>query len=485
MQSKEKHIVIPKYFNPYPYQTNLWKIIDSGKYDIVFALWSRQTGKDAFCIEHCLYGAWQNPGSQAAYIGLDNVWINNNIFKKTIDGRKFWHDYPKDLIEPKDTDKEVYMLNNPKDKAPARIKFIGFLNSNQIIGSSYDRFYISEGSLYKRHAFSYVHPIWDQKKARGEKLLVIINGTPRGIKNNLYDLLRTYTGEDEPEAFPGAHDNCYVDYLPITEAKIYDVNGKLRPMYEPEELEKVKDRYFRQFGNYNLFEQEMMCKFTTVNAGLVYQGIEQLMKEHRYTNFNLDTTKPIYLGIDIASKGKMTDATAIIIFQYINNMMFIYDIYEERGKALVEIISDLSQKDYFRYVRLAALPWDSERSASSETPIEEVRKQFPQITWHALDKERVDRGINLVRRQLSNMVINKPRCDFLIEAFNNYEYKWIESRQDWSPSPTHNRYSHIMDALRYSCMMLAEMEYLQLNNDGSDAKMPDTYEGFTSGILEY
>jgi hypothetical protein len=109
-------------------------------------------------------GAWDNPGTQTAYIGLDNVWINNNIFKKYIDGRTFWEDYPEEYIDVKDTAKEIYMLNNPEGTAPARVKFIGFLNDQGLIGSAYNRFYISEASLYPTNAFQYIEPIWQRRK---------------------------------------------------------------------------------------------------------------------------------------------------------------------------------------------------------------------------------------------------------------------------------------------------------------------------------
>ncbi|MBQ1449000.1 MAG: hypothetical protein IIZ15_02745, partial [Coriobacteriales bacterium] len=137
------------------------------------------------------------------------------------------------------------------------------------------------------------------------------------------------------------------------------------------------------------------------------------------------------------------------------------------------------KRDYFHLIRMGVLPWDSERSASSMTPIEEVQQVFPQINWHALEKERVDRGIQLVREQLPNMVINSARCDWLMECFNNYEYKRLEKADDWSAKPTHTKYSHLMDALRYAAMGISEMAYFQLNDDGSESQDWDqTYLGF-------
>lgn len=477
---KQQRIKIPRFYNPWPHQQAAWQRRRSGKYDYYAKLWARQTGKDADDIQFANKRAWDTPGSQSVYVGLDNVWINQNIFKKVIDGRDFWADYPSEFIHPKDTAKEVTFSNNPDDTAQARIKFIGFLNDQQLIGSSYDNFYISETSLYKDNAFSYLQPIWDQKIAMGKKLSVNFNGTPRGMRNVYYELLRTYTGVDDPDEFPGEHGRCYVDKVTIHDVVIPDGHGGYRPLYTEPEIEVLKDRYLRQFGNLNLYEQEYECKFTTVNAGLVYLGIEKLVEEKRFTSFNLDTSRPVYAAFDIGSKDKVTDATSAVVYQYYNGKMFIYDIYEARGKSLVECVAELSQRPYFHLIRFVALPWDSERSASSATPIEEAQQMFPNINWHALDKERVDRGIAQVRKMLPNMLINSDKCDWLLTCFMNYEYKRLEKQDDWAAKPKHSVHSHLMDALRYAVMGINEISYLQLNDNGADPMEAGVYGGFWS-----
>jgi hypothetical protein len=474
-----QRIQIPRFYTPYPHQAAAWRRRRSGLYTYYIKLWARQLGKDTDDIQDSLNYAWRNPGTQTAYVGLDNVWITNNIFKKYINGRTHWEDYPEEYIEVKDSQKEVYLTNNDAGQAPARVKFIGFLNDQALIGSSYDRFYFSEGSLYPRNAFQYIEPIWDRKVQMGLPLSVNINGTPRGTKNVLYDLLRTYTGCDDPADFPGAHGDCYVDKVTIEDALVPDGHGGFKKLYTEEDIEILRARYIRAYGNDALFRQEHYCDFTVVNAGLVYRGIEQLVNEGRYCKLNLDTRKPVYIAFDIASKGKESDSTAAIVFQYYNGRMLVYDIFEARSVSLVEAISEISRRPYFHLVRMGILPWDSERSASSQTPMEEAQQMFPNINWHSLDKERVDRGIQLVREQLPNMVINSDRCDYLMECFNNYEYKRLEKADDWSAKPTHTKYSHLMDALRYAAMGIAEMAYFQLNDDGSESQDWDqTYLGF-------
>ena len=458
-----EQVRLPLYYNPYPYQIGAWQRRADPNCHYYFKLWARQLGKDTDDMQHAMRTGHDNPGIQIAYVGLDNVWITNNIFKKYIDGRLFWNDYPPELIDPHDTAKEVYMISGDPNKADSRIKFIGFLNNEGIIGSSYDRFYISEASLYRRNAFEYITPIWERKLKMSGNLQVSFNGTPRGVKNVFYDMLRVYTGEDEPEAFPGWHGDCYVDKVTIADA----VNWDGTPMYTQEEIEILRARYIRAYGNDNLFRQENMCDFTVVNAGLVYLAIEQLVAEKRYCPYNLDTQKPVYIAFDIASKGKESDSTAAIVYQYIDGRMIVYDCFEARGISLVEAMGEMAKKPYFHLIRFGVLPWDSERSASSMTPKEEVEQIYPNINWHVLEKERVDRGIKLVREQLPNMVINSTNCDWLLECFNNYEYRRLSKSDDWAPKPMHNKYSHMMDALRYAVMGIKEIQYFGLNSDGS------------------
>lgn len=475
-------IVVPRYYRPRPYQQRAWQRRMSGEFNFDFKLWSRQLGKDTDDIEFALNDSFKNPGTQTVYVGLDNKWVSANIFNKYIDGRRFWSDYPDGVIDVKDTQKEVLFTNNPSGIAEARIKFIGFQNDQALIGSSYDRFYISEASLYGQNAFQFIEPIWENKLAMGEQLRVYMNGTPRGMQNVFTQLLQNYTGEKDPEAFPGAHTNgqyrIFVDKVTIEDVLVPDGVGGLRRLYDDAWIEHMKQRYMDAYGNLNLFMQEFYCDFTTVNSGLVYQGVEQMEAQGRITEFNLDTSRPVYVAFDISSKNKITDATVGLVFQHIGNKVMVFDMIELRGMALVQVISELALREYWKYVRVGFLPWDSDRSASSETPIEEAERMFPQVTWHALEKERIDRGIQVVREAMPNMWIHRENCRRLVDSLHAYEYKRLERQDDWSAVPFHNWASHACDALRYACMGLEEMEYLGIPMDGSRRKMPDRYEFF-------
>lgn len=464
---------VPFFYKPRPYQKEAWRIRLSGEIDYYFRLWHRQCGKDTDDIEYCLMNAWTHPGTQTAYIGLDNKWIRRNIWDKYIDGRKHWANYPpaeQGGLLVHETQQTVKCLNNPEDKAPAIIQFIGFKESESLVGSSYENFFVSELSLYKRGAFDFIQPIWDNKKAMGEPLNVSFNFTPRGLSNIAADMLRTYTGEDDPALWPGKHGRVYVDYMPANKSLKEDGTR----LYTDEHLEEIRQRYIRAYGNDNLFRQEMMCEFLAVNAGLVYPAIEILRKEGRYEPFNLRTDKPVYMAWDISSKDKESDWTSCVVFQYIDGKLFIYDTFEDNRKSVVECVQELAKRPYFHLIRAACLPWDSDRSGSRHSPLDECRQMFPNISWHKLDRTYQSDGINRVRALFPNMYINSKNCEWLMECFESWEYRELASAEDWAATPKHDRYSHLMDAVRYCAEFLTQVDYVR-TNDGRPKSMPSHY----------
>lgn len=463
-------LVIPEYYDPRPYQKAAWGRRLSGDYDYYFKIWHRQCGKDTDDIQFGLYTSYMNPGTQSAYIGLDNKWIRRNIWDKYIEGRRHFDSYPADIIGVHDTQQQVKMNNNPSDKAPALIQYIGFKESESLIGSSYDHFYISELSLYKRGAFDFIMPIWDMKKAEGKSFSVNMNFTPRGMSNIAADMLMAYTGEADPDRWAGSHGRVYVDLLPANKSTRDDGTR----LFSDEQLEEIRQRYIRAMGNDLLFRQEYLCEFLAVNAGLVFPGIEKVREEKRYTPYNLDTSKPVYMAWDISSKDKQTDWTSCIVFQYYNGRMFIFDWFENNRKAVVECVQELASRDYFHLIRAACLPWDSDRSGSRTSPLEECRRAFPNIIWHKLDRTYVSDGINRGRALLGNAIINSAKCDWLMECFENWEYKELTGIDDWAATPKHDRYSHLMDAYRYAADFLTQVSYLQ-EATGKPPKMPSHY----------
>lgn len=461
---------VPIHFEPRPHQMDAWARRLSGDYDYYFKIWHRQGGKDTDDIQFALNNAYRNPGTQTAYVGTDNKWVRRNIWDKYLDGRKHWSNYPEEVIEVKETQQQVRMLNNPGDLAEGLIQFIGFKESETLIGSSYDNFFFSELSLYKRGSLDFITPIWDNKVAEGLPLLVNMNFTPRGLNNIAADMLKAYTGQDDPQKWPGAHGRTYVDLLPADRSLKADGTR----LYPDELLEQIRKRFIRQFGNDNMFRQEFMCDFMAVNAGLVYPAIEILRKEGRYTSFNIDKRYPVYVAWDISSKGKESDWTSAIVFQYFEGRLRIYDYFEDNRMAVVECVYELSQRPYFHLIHTGFLPWDADRSGSVSSPLVEVSKAFPNVTWRKLSRSYEVDGINRVRMLFPNMMINSDNCAWVVECLESWEYKELTSVDDWAAKPKHDRFSHIGDALRYVADAIDEFSFIR-SADGKPNQMISHY----------
>lgn len=461
---------VPLYFEPRPAQLAAWARRLSGDYDYYFKIWHRQFGKDTDDIQFALHNAYMNPGTQTAYVGLDNKWIRRNIWDKYLDGRKHWSNYPDHVIDVHETRQVVRMLNNPEDKAEALIQFIGFKESENLIGSSYDSFFFSELSLYRRDALDFILPIWDNKVAEGLPLLVNMNFTPRGLNNIAADMLKTYTGKDEWHEWPGAHGRVYVDVLPADRSLKADGTR----LYPDDVLETIRQRYIRQFGNDNMFRQEFLCEFMAMNAGLVYPAIEQLRAEGRYRPFNIDRRSPLYVAWDISSKGKESDWTSAVVFQYFEGSLKLIDYFEDNRMAVVECVQELAKRPYFHMIHSAFMPWDSDRSGSRSSPLEECQRTFPNISWRKLSRTYEKDGIDRVRMLFPNMLINEENCAWLMECFESWEYRSLTSMEDWAANPKHDRYSHLMSAVRYAADAIAEFDYIA-TADGRPVKMPEHY----------
>mgnify|MGYP003589462719 FL=1 len=60
---------------------------------------------------------------------------------------------------------------------------------------------------------------------------------------------------------------------------------------------------------------------------------------------------------------------------------------------------------------------------------------------------------------LYNTIIHGTNCDWLLECMENYKYEFSAKLQEWSDRPVHDRYSHMMDALRYAVQATKEVDF--------------------------
>lgn len=481
----------PQFYVPRPYQAQLHEMW--AKKRIGVAVLPRQTGKDvAMSIEEC-QSALKTPKTTGVYVSLNNPMIRDILWDKTyldpVSGqyvRMLQDNVPPELC----TWQATSMTGSFRNKS--RLKLQGYFQSGQDrngVGTSFQRYNFTELALFTREdPLPRLMPII-QNEAEPKKLRVA--STPRGKRRNpLWQLMQSMEGNSE---------------YGIIIRTIDDINEMMRRAGEPpvltqERLEQIRDAYLKRFGNDRMFEQEYYCSFDEMDAAAVYgEAYSKLLEEKRNTDFNIDPGHPLYVAFDIGSSGIHSDATAWIAFQWFNNKLFLYDCGEGHGKALPEYVDVLRAKPWFNRLQAIILPWDAEHheKAINTTPADMLRQVFPRVAVLAKSNKVFKlpgsrqsdfaeiTDIQKVRMQLYNTIIHETNCQWLMECLENFKYEFNTKLQMWSDKPLHDKYSHMMDALRYAVQSTSELDFFegQFFDVGSTSKVMDYTEDW-SGVWQ-
>ena len=456
-------------------------------------VYPRQTGKDvAMSIEEC-QSALKTPKTTGVYVSLNNPMIRDILWDKTyldpVSGqyvRMLQDNVPAELCSWQATSMTGSFSNK------SRLKLQGYFQSGQDrngVGTSFQRYNFTELALFTREdPLPRLMPII-QNEAEPKKLRVA--STPRGKRRNpLWQLMQSMEGNSE---------------YGIIIRTIDDINEMMRRAGEPpvltqERLEQIRDAYLKRFGNDRMFEQEYYCSFEEMDAAAVYgEAYSKLLEEKRNTDFNIDPGHPLYVAFDIGSSGIHSDATAWIAFQWFNGKLFLYDCGEGHGKALPEYVDVLRAKPWFNRLQAIILPWDAEHheKAINTTPADMLRLVFPRVAVLAKSNKVFKlpgsrqsdfaeiTDIQKVRMQLYNTIIHETNCQWLMECLENFKYEFNTKLQMWSDKPLHDKYSHMMDALRYAVQATSELDFFegQFFDVGSTSKVMDYTEDW-SGVWQ-
>lgn len=455
------------------------------------AVLPRQSGKDvAASMEQC-DARLRTPKTTGVYISLSNPMVRDILWDKTyidpVSGqyiRALQDNVPEALAVWKDTWMEGRFSNL------SRLKLQGYFQSGQDksgVGTSYQDYTITELALFTREdPIPRLIPIFENRAE--EKRLMAVS-TPRGKRRNpLWLLMESLQGNPEAQ---------------VIVRTIDDLNAMMRreglpPVLTEAELERIEESYLRRFGNRRMFEQEYHVSFEEMDAAAVYgEAYMRMVADGRVEAFNLNPGHPVYVMFDIGSAGTQSDATAWIAFQWINGRAFIYDCGEGHGRALPEYIDILQSKHYFNRIGCIILPWDGEHHERqvTTTPADMMRDRFHSVAvlaksgkvWKIPNSRAGDADlitdIQQTRLTLYNTVVHAENCQWLLECMENYKYEFSKKLQQWTEKPLHDRYSHMMDALRYMAQAVKELDFF----NGTFFDMPGkagsmSYEENWSGV---
>ena len=458
----------PTHYQPRPYQAELHQMWRTKR--VGLAVLPRQSGKDVAMSMEGIERRLRMPKTTGTYISLDQPMIRDIVWQKTYNDPKTGEfiSLLQDNVDPslmkgsgwKDTVMEGVFANG------SRMKFQGYFQNGRDkngVGTAFQDYSFTELALFDREdPIPRLLPIISGEH-EDKKLMVA--STPRGRrKNPLWQLMESMAGRD--------------DYG-IRIWTIEDLNNMMKkaglaPVRSEEQLEKDRDTYLKRFGNDRMFRQEYYVDFDEMDAAAVYgEAFIKLTAEGRVHDFNLNPGHPVYVAFDIGASGMHSDATAWVAFQWINGQMFFYDCGEGHGKALPEYVDLLREKHWFNKVEQMILPWDGDHheKAVNTTPADMMRQKFPNVAvlaksnkvWKIPGSRQGDfdliTDIQQVRMGLYNTVIHKTNCDWMLECLEGYKYEFNTKLQEWSGKPLHDKYSHIMDAVRYAFQSTKELGF--------------------------
>lgn len=412
----------------------------------------------------------RTPKTTGTYISLDNPMIRDILWDKTYSDplthehiRMLQDNVPRDLMKGdgwKNTVMEGRFANE------SRIKLQGYFQNGRDkngVGTSFQDYAFTELALFDREdPLPRLMPIIMSENGK-QRLMVA--STPRGRRNNpLWQLMESQASNPEFKVIIRTIDDLN---------EIMRKNG-LPPVLTQGSLEKIEDTYMKRFGNARMFRQEYYVDFDEMDAAAVYgEAFLRLGAENRIREFNLDPGKPVYVAFDIGASGLHSDATAWIAFQWYNGQLFLYDCGEGHGKALPEYVDVLREKHWFNRVAQIILPWDGDHheKAVNTTPADMMRTKFPNVAvlaksnkvWKVPGARQGDydliTDIQQVRMQLYNTIVHEVNCDLVLDCMENYKYEYSAKEQQWSGKPRHDKYSHLMDALRYVVQSTKELDF--------------------------
>ncbi|HEC26702.1 MAG TPA: hypothetical protein ENI67_04750 [Gammaproteobacteria bacterium] len=161
---------------------------------------------------------------------------------------------------------------------------------------------------------------------------------------------------------------------------------------------------------------------------------------------NLDTFVSMDLGID--------DYFVLLYFQRWRDEWRIIDEYYDSGNDLAFYVNKIRSTGY--NVKTIFAPHDIRvrELATGKSRLSTLR-ELGATSVIALKKSPVEEGINKVRSIFPLLSID-PKCSYIIKGFKYYSKEWDPKREMWKNVPSHDKWSHGMDAVRAMAMSPTE-----------------------------
>jgi len=255
----------------------------------------------------------------------------------------------------------------------------------------------------------------------------IFIGTPMG-HNAFYDMYQDV--KDDADWYVRLHKASETEYV------------------EQEELDAAKKAMSEE-----QYRQEFECSWQAAVMGSYYgRLLEEAETESRIGKVAHDTALEVETWWDLG----IGDSTAIWFAQRVGTEVRLIDYYENSGEPLshyTQLLDDKRQGGY-QYSH-HVFPHDV-KARSLDTGKTRVQTlQTLGIEPHVMAADRVEDGIEAVRRMLKNCWFDELRCKRGLDALRQYRAEYDDKNRTFRLKPKHDWASHAADSFRYGAMFKA------------------------------
>jgi phage terminase large subunit len=198
----------------------------------------------------------------------------------------------------------------------------------------------------------------------------------------------------------------------------------------------------------NQYAQEFECSFEAAIPGAYYG---KLMAEADAAGRICGVPHDPAAGVETWWDLGIGDATAIWFMQRVGREYHAIDYYEAVGEPLAHYVGVINAKGWNCTAHI--LPHDA---AARELQTGQTRvKALENLKLkpvHVMPAERVEEGIEAVRRMIPMTWFDRAKCARGIEALRQYRQDFDEKRQAFANRPFHDWTSHACDAFRQGAL---------------------------------
>lgn len=187
--------------------------------------------------------------------------------------------------------------------------------------------------------------------------------------------------------------------------------------------------------------------YEVVTEGAYYGAdLAQASLEYRITDVPYDKSTNVFAAWDLG----IGDATAIWIFQIVNNEWHFINCYQNRSKGMDHYIDWINGLPY--KIKEHLLPHDARARELQTGKSRQFFLEDRGFLTRVLEMHPVDDGIQAVRQVINRCWFDDLKCAEGIAALRMYRSEYSDKSGEYKNRPLHDKHSHFADAFRYAVM---------------------------------